>query len=487
MNRLSEHYFGELEAFDEANSNPEYFSNTFVKPTSLSTSSLRHDRSFIVIGRKGVGKTAIQMAFAKELEDSGYFTHHFRFMYDLRSDDYAEVSATQSDISYTSTSNDRSIFLHYDFRDVWERVFFRRIGETLKEKGHSSAFTELVAPNGSKFQNIFEGLRKGLKVKLGVNAGPILAEIGIDLAEFNGNGELPLKTFNRAVRELFKRHCDMFQFYFFVDELVFSRLDAKEDEVTLRAAMVRDVLRTAWELNMFCASENLAFHFVCSLRPEVRNLINDYDSEAGKFLDGKDVELSWFATDANEGRLIVEILKSKVISSHHVRPDFDQFFTQSIRFGSRAMPLEDFLLTNTWGRPRDVVRLLLAIKKKSPNSSTIGEHEIKAALDDYSRSSAKELVDELGVSYGADLLAALRNGIKKKNYSGKQELGDQLDRHFPGMLPNKLLDEMFELGFIGGVDRDKGHFFWSHRGETYLKPHHDIRIHPALWNEFSIR
>lgn len=431
------------------------------------------------------------MKFAQELEEKGFFTHHFRFMYDLRSDDYSEISRSQSDISYVDASNSRNLFLHYDFRDVWERVFFRRIGEKFKDEGYDNKFTQLVAPTGSRFQNLFEGISKSLSVKISAPVGPVLAELGFDIDSLKEKNEIPLKTFNRLSRELFFQHCSQYQFYFFVDELVFSRLDAKQDEITLRAAMVRDILRCVWELNNFCAEKEMAFHFIASLRPEIRNLINDYDSESGKFLDGKDVELSWISDDGDDGRLIAQVFRRKVeqslvgIRSQPV--NYDEFVDQYISFGKNANSIEEFLLTNTWGRPRDVVRLLSSIQKKSPNSERIGEAEIKAALDDYSRASSKELIDELGVSYGQSILQGLRKAINRKTFSSKQKLLDALQPHLGTTANLKLLDEFFEIGLLGGYDPKNGYYFWAHRGESYLKDHHSIRIHPALWNDFSIR
>ena len=68
---LSEHYFGDLESFDEAHNHYEFFRNTFVAPSSMSIDSLRNDRKFIIVGRKGVGKTATQMYLAREMEEKG--------------------------------------------------------------------------------------------------------------------------------------------------------------------------------------------------------------------------------------------------------------------------------------------------------------------------------------------------------------------------------------------------------------------------------
>ena len=72
--KLCELYFGDLEAFDEANNEREFFNKTYVAPQSLSVASLKNNRRFIVVGRKGAGKTAVQMHFADELSADGFFT-----------------------------------------------------------------------------------------------------------------------------------------------------------------------------------------------------------------------------------------------------------------------------------------------------------------------------------------------------------------------------------------------------------------------------
>lgn len=485
MTQLSEHYFGDLEAFDEAEVNRDFFKKTYVTPSSVSTKTLSNSKKFIIVGRKGVGKTAIQMHLAEELRERGFLTHHFRFFYDLRSDDYAEISRTQADVSYASVDNSKQLFLHYDFRDVWERVFHRRIGECLIDAGFENAFTALVAPRNTRLSNIFEGITRSLNVKITAPIGPILAEVGIDLS--SNTTEISLKQFNKAAREILVKECTEYQLYFFIDELVFSRLNAKEDEITLRAAMVRDIVRTAWDLNRLCATKNVNFHFICSMRPEVRNIINDFDAEAGKYLDGKDVDLSWLAGDGEEGRLILEVMKAKIKHSHYREVDFDAFITQTISFNDRMDTLEEFIVKNTWGRPRDIVRLLNCISKKSPNASRIGEDEIKAALVDYSRSSAKELIDELGVRYGGVILNAMRTGISRQVYDSKGQFWEAISQHLKGESAVGLLEELFYLGFIGGYDPLKGRHYWAHRGNSYLQPNHKVRIHPALWSEFQIQ
>jgi hypothetical protein len=68
MKRLSELYFGELEAHDEARLHSDYFRKCFIAPNSMTASTLRNDNKFIIIVRKGSGKTAVQMHLSEELK-----------------------------------------------------------------------------------------------------------------------------------------------------------------------------------------------------------------------------------------------------------------------------------------------------------------------------------------------------------------------------------------------------------------------------------
>src|SRR5687768_14826854 len=110
MYTLSERYFGELEGYDEAKLNELFFSQTFVVPKSVSMEALRNNKKFIIVGRKGTGKTTVQMHIAKELLAKGYLVHNFRFFNDLRGDDYRDVAGTQTSISISKITNDKSLF-----------------------------------------------------------------------------------------------------------------------------------------------------------------------------------------------------------------------------------------------------------------------------------------------------------------------------------------------------------------------------------------
>ncbi|EBA12686.1 P-loop ATPase, Sll1717 family [Roseobacter sp. CCS2] len=489
MYKLSDLYFGELEAFDEANNEVEYFSNTFVIPDSISISTLRKNRKFIIVGRKGVGKTALQMYFSNQLIKDGYKTVFFRFAEDMRAGDFTQLSRTQSHIAYVSSSNDRNLFLNYDFRDVWERIIVNKIAEALINAGEENDFTKFVLPQKNKLANIFSGLTKNLSIKVSGDAFGIAVGLGLEVGDGGSHGEISIGDFNRIARVLLSQCCKNLKMYFFIDELVFSRLDANADQITIKAAMVRDIIKAARELNALSVKEDLDIHFVCSLRPEIRNIMNEFDSEIGKIVDGKDVSINWYSTGSDASPLLIEVLRKKIehsnISQSSTKIDYDAFAAKTVKFGNIANSLDEFVKTNTWGRPRDLVRLLNSVAKGSPNATRMGEKEFKSGLDEYSRTSTKELIDELSVTHGKRILPALKKTIQKKTFTSKDEFLSRMPD--VGVNEDKLFDELFLLGVVGGFQPEAGNYFWAHRGESYFKEHYQVRVHPALWHEFGIR
>ena len=216
---LSKLYFGELEAYDEARLHRHFFEATFVDPISMSMDSVRNNNKFIIVGRKGAGKTAIQMRFAERIsEEKGYLTLFFRFFDDMKPEDYQNITKTQSHISYATAVDDRKIFLNYDYRPVWERVFLNKLAVLLVENGIENKFTEFCAPQVNVLKSIFQGISKAVKINLTADMIGIAADIGIDLSGFSESKSIPIDAHNQVARQLLLDFCFDFRVYFFIDE-----------------------------------------------------------------------------------------------------------------------------------------------------------------------------------------------------------------------------------------------------------------------------
>jgi hypothetical protein len=219
---LSDHYFGDVEAIDEGRNHPGYFHASFILPSSFSLTSLNNKNKYIIVGRKGSGKTAVQFHLSRQLEPKGYLSHFFSFYNDLRPADYNNAAATQK-IDIIGISNPRNIFLNYDFRDLWERTFLIKIAEEFRANGIENKFVRFTLGDRPRLSGIFDGLLKSASVAISADMGALSAEVNLDLKEFVGK-DAPISSFIQVSRELLRRFMQEFKLYLFVDELVFSKL-----------------------------------------------------------------------------------------------------------------------------------------------------------------------------------------------------------------------------------------------------------------------
>ena len=483
--RLAELYFGDVEALDEGRLHPDYFDATFTVPTSFTLESLNNRRNFLIVGRKGSGKTAVQFHLGSLLGKKGYLSKFFSFYNDLRPGDHLGLARTQR-IDFLELGDWTNIAQYYDFREIWERIFFIKIAEGFRAAGVENELTRFALGSGPRLSKLLQGIVKATRVKFSADMSGVAVDLGFN-GEDLSSPDVALSDFNSVCREIFRTRLKGAKFYLFVDELVFSKLDGKDDEVRTRAAMVRDILRQARDLNIFFAVEEIDIHIICAIRPEVRNLINDIDSEIGKITNGKDVILEWSVEDGEKG-LLSEIFRRKIRHSGIDVP-LEEFLHPRLAFGDRDLDVYELIKRNTWGRPRDLVRLLLAIQKSNPDGTAISENEIKNGLDAYSRASMAEIADELGVRHGGKVVTFLRQAINRNEYRRFEDFFSILDQSKMGVDPDVLVDELFYFGVIGNIKWTYGRprYFFFHRNEEYLKRDYGVMIHPGLWHYFNVR
>jgi hypothetical protein len=273
--------------------------------------------------------------------------------------------------------------------------------------------------------------------------------------------------------------------YFFVDELVISTLNTKTDEYKARIALIRDIVRTCCALNDYCVQNNLDFHFICSLRPEIRSRLNELDPKISKIMDGNDVLLVW------DEHSLLEILTQKAVrgAPAGVEINPDTFLPHSIHFGAHQQEFVQFLLNNTWYKPKDIVRFLKVYAKINPNDEAITEEGIKRSLNEYARISAVEIFEQLSVRHSPETIAGIRTGIKQRNYSNGDDLIKALQPHIPETVGRTVLEELFEHGIIGNVDHvgSSRRYFWGHRQEEHFESDMGVTVHPGLLNFFNVR
>ena len=482
--KLSEFNFGEYDARREFLRDEHYFTKTFIDPVSFPLGTLSNKTNYIIVGQKGAGKTACQLHLENEKANKqGYLSGLISFYDDLTPDDYKDFSSTQR-INLVSLDQITNIETQYDFKEIWKRILLVRIAKMLKNADFNNAFIDFCLSSTNGTNSIIDGIKRSLKVEIKIPLKLLEAKIEFDPSKLKDGTEVSITDFNKIAEQLLIADCRQYRLYFFVDELVISNLNTKTDEYKARICLIRDIVRSCCQMNDFCVKHDLDMHFICNLRPEIRTKLNEVDPEISKIMDGNDVFLSW------DQQSLFEILTQKIVygAPRPVALDANTFVPDTISFGTHTSDFMAFLLSNSWYKPRDMVRFLKAYAKVNPNHTSITEQGTKDCLNEYARISAVELFEQISVQYSTPVLEGIRSGIRRRRYDDAGALADALKPHVD-VDPKKLVEQLYTVGVVGNIDTVAGNarFFWSFRQEEHLDPEMQVIVHPGLLNFFNVR
>jgi hypothetical protein len=487
--KLSLFNFGEYDGRQEYLRGEEFFINSFMLPPNFIAENISNRNKFIIIGHKGVGKSSVQLFLERMRMDHGYLTDFLSFYDDLSPSDYLEFSKTQK-ISFIEIAKSENVTALYDFRQVWTRVLLKKVSDLL-EPNFPSRFTRLMSRSHSGSRSLVDGIVSGLRIKADFSA--IFAEIGVeyDFSKLSEISVVPLADFNAIALDLLIEHHRGAMIYFSVDELVVSNFETKSDEFKVRMALIRDVLKSANKLNDLFVQNNVDINIICSLRPEVRDILYNLDSDISKFLDSCYTSIDWNSVE-DERHPLVEVLYRKVqfgCPTPLERHEVEKMFVGSMDFTRDRVPIPLFLLRQSWHRPRDVVRFLKCYSEKNANSEVFDESGVKSMLDDYSRISARECFDEISVKYSKETTLKIRNSIRKNYYRSFDEFLSCFSAFAGNLDLIELANDLFNAGVIYNVDYINGQarYFAAHRGVDRLFEDMGIYIHQGLWHYFAIR
>ena len=293
MQQFRDLTFGDYSGLREYKRDPRFFVNSFIQPPSFSLDSLHNRRNFIIVGRKGSGKSSCCLALAHKKNDEGFQSTFYNFSEDLTRAEIKDAVVTQklnlSDISTKKLFD--SIADFYDFRDLWIRRVIHSLSSLLVKQGIESSFVRLSQSMQISDESLAEGVGRGLMIPFPTTDLP--RAITDLLRAKKREGALPLRDYNKiCLRLLAENHSDL-KHYFFFDELNLSHANSMSDQYNTLLALIRDIVRSAAYLNDFFVENGVDISVICCLRPEIRARLLDEDHELSKIIDSNSVDLSW--------------------------------------------------------------------------------------------------------------------------------------------------------------------------------------------------
>lgn len=326
-------------------------------------------------------------------------------------------------ISAISIGND-VVLEGQDFEYIWRWLFYQRIIEDNKDYNYGIYVKDDKWDLFEKTINQIGGERK--KKLLSIPAKVTLAlpyvdtiqqvkvepkaELDFSVAKVqeSKNYRLFVQIINSA-DELFGqlKRTDI-PYYIFVDELEAYYGEEKVFKRDLR--LIRDLIFTVKKINsVFAKDKSVTSKVICSVRTEILNAINRFviTKELNKVTSGYEVPLIWDYTNTNSfGHPILKILTKRIEYAEKENGNnlnekelIKKWFPERINGSEPA----NYILNNSWCKPRDMVRLILSAQNCIGSSNTcFSQATIDLCHKKYSTDSLIEIKEEMRALYSPE-------------------------------------------------------------------------------------
>jgi len=289
--------------------------------------------------------------------------------------------------------------------------------------------------------------------------------------------------------------------YVFIDEieLVFGKKNEYEQSVSL----IRDLIVAVSYLNDIARENGYPVRIVMALRNEVFRSVKNTGYELNKPIEDFGLQVNWRATSKSvDDSPLLQIIEKRIAfntSDDVVKPEniWKQYFPETID----GTPIKQYVLNQTWSKPRDIIRLLKTLQEKCFNDSVFPEQAFYDIRKDYSRKAWSEIEEEIRTNYNDAFVDGVRRLLGGMECPfGVGDLTEKLGRESESFesaaklrdskSPSEILDILFKFGVIGNVrDRklNSGRSRFIGYGEDEPDIYGAFTIHYPLRSMFDIR
>ncbi|WP_399628605.1 P-loop ATPase, Sll1717 family [Sporosarcina sp. SG10008] len=480
------------------------FQESYVIPSNILLEEFIKGKKYFVTGLKGIGKTALLRYIDLEVEESiGAATSFILFKSHFSDQDKKDITrASNMTVVENNVDDNESSYI-----DIWKWFFYRHIVSLVvesekpifvRDKNWDKFKAVVTAPNigneESGIKRLLPKLKRG-SFEIGAGLDGVSGKLGL---EFDWEDQQKTKVkFNSLVKQadnLFKELLSASgALYLFIDELELSISSQKQ--FMRDTKLIRDLIIAIHEINTICRMKSYNITLIGAIRSEVLTSMGTAGHEINKITEDFGKPINWHKSSGSVVMhpLIQMIIKKLIVSEKHnqVEPteDSTNLFKKYFPDFLHERTAQEYLLNQTWYRPRDIVRLLTFAKEYYPNEEKFTQKVFDETRKAYSEASWVESSEELAAKYTINEIKGIKQlflGISnpftfEQIKQRSQELSDLYSELSELLEKNKLgsiLSDCYRIGVIGNTGQ-KVRF--AYRGDDEIMLDKQIQLHRSLW------
>lgn len=461
---------------------PNYFGNIFYDP-QCTLNKLINGWEFLLIGRKGVGKSAYSSKI-RSMTDQGIQTYHLP----LNDFEYSTFEKTCTDKNITGTQK---------FKASWDFVLLLIIYKGLynimniSESDELNKATTLLGRLNFSIEKTYKQQITSLsKLKLGTNIGIFDIEFEKEFGTKPTSFIERIGSLNDYLLEVLKDISLNGQKLFILIDGVDDILRYKKNQLDILSCLVRSVDY----INDKLSSLESKIKIILFIREDI--LINITDTDINKIKRDSSNILNWSDRTQDLKEIIKLRIKYSGVSEDELYNYIENMFPRKIREKNAW----DYILDFTLYKPRDVIQFFKCCQELYGNNSMLSYSEMQSVIKYYSREYfIEEMKNELAGFSKDSLINIVPTVFKKLNNRGFSLLlftrimkEQTITNDFTDEDIKYLLYLLFEAGYIGqlhqtGTRSRKSVQFKYRNPSAKIDYSYEFIIHKGLFSGLGIR
>lgn len=470
---------------------------------------------YYICGDKGTGKTMLLKyveAVVSEKPES-MFSEFIRFRKDVDEDQRNQIKRSglpqtpfeeviESEIPGDATINCVLAWQVYLIKVIINRLKHTEYGVFDRDSAEWENLCALLdaiyddPQNANPIKKILPRIKKG-NVELNVAK---LGKVNLEL-EWTDEAKktVPFSELGKRVIDLYSKLQPVpHTLYIFVDELELSLKQTKKYERDI--TLIRDLIFAIQYLNEISKENGFNVYAITAIRNEVYKEVKSKGLEINKPIHDFGIQISWQQKGGaiRENPLLKMLVRrfqcSEKICGLDPTPDvFDAYFLKSV--GRSGIAIENYILDQTWLRPRDIIRLFSIMQKVAGDKTFIDQKTFEIVRQQYSEESWSEFEEILTVKYsdveveGIKLaLTGLQVPFSTRDFAeridGKADIFEEVEYlKTKGRKLGQILRDLYDIGVIGNYGNGTPRF--SFKGDKDIDPMLPLTFHYPLLRFFK--
>lgn len=514
--RFKDIYLGKIDAYNEyLEYGQDIFKNIFFEYPNFDLAKVLDGSVYYICGDKGSGKTML----LKYVESIIYenkevnFTEFIRFKKDVDEDQRNQIKRasipTQSfeEIIEREIPSDISIDCVLAWQVYLIKVVVNRLMKTAcgifdRNDDNFLALTNLLnaiydeSKEASSIKKIIPKVKKGnIEINL-AKYGKLKLDLEWDDIE---KKSVPFNTIAKRVVDLYSslKTVDGAKIYILIDELELSLRHKKQyiRDITL----IRDLIFAVQYLSEISKMHCYNVYFIASIRNEIHKEAAAKGFEINKPIRDFGSHIDWSQKGGNiKEHPLLKMLQKRIEYSESIsncRSDhdvWDEYFLQHV--GRNNISIFNYILDQTWYRPRDIIRLFSIISEKHGNKNFADQEVFDGIRQTYSEEAWGEFEEVLTAKYSDKEVIGIRHALTglslpfsvkdfESQISGKIETFSEIEELQKNRRkPQQILRDLYDIGVIGNFG-DFPRFVF--RGDVDINPIAPLTIHYPLIRFFK--